>query len=83
MLARLDWEKAQERDRTREAKQAASPPRAAVRQQAARQAALDAFVEEHGIGCFKCGVEKAEWAKTGISKRGAWAICVRCVARET
>jgi hypothetical protein len=46
----------------------------------ARQTALAAFVEEHGIRCFKCGAEKAEWAKTGISsKRGAWAICVRCV----
>jgi hypothetical protein len=84
-VARLDWQKAQERDRKREAKQAAAqmPGRAGARRQAARQAALTAFVQKHDIACFKCGAKTAEWAKTGIHpKRGPWAICVPCVSRR-
>jgi hypothetical protein len=78
-MSRLDWEKARDRDRGRATKQA--PPGAgAAKRRAARQDALAAFVEKHEIGCFKCGAAKAEWAKTGISKRGPWAICARCVS---
>lgn len=43
------------------------------------QAKLAAFVTEHNIGCFDCGTTKAEWAKTGLSKRGPWAVCLSCV----
>jgi hypothetical protein len=43
---------------------------------------MEAFVLKHDIGCFKCKKKKARWAKTGISKRGPWAICGNCVSRE-
>lgn len=73
-MARLDFEKAKRR--------AAVPrePRDTAQGRGARQAALAAFVAEHGLSCFKCGAESAEWAKTGISERGPWAICVPCVS---
>jgi hypothetical protein len=79
-LSRLDWDKARERDRVREAKQTAAPDQGGARRSAARQAALAEFVAKHEIACFKCGAEKAEWAKTGISRRGPWAICVECAS---
>lgn len=47
------------------------------------QMALAKFVAAHDLSCFKCGAVKAEWAKTGISKRGPWAICRHCVQAET
>jgi hypothetical protein len=78
------WEKARDRDRAHEAKQAAPADPAATRQRSARQDALAAFVEQHELSCFKCGADKAEWAKTGISKkRGAWAIYAHCVAEPS
>lgn len=55
----------------------------AVKREAAkrkRQMQLQEFVAHHGISCFKCGATLTDWAKTGIAKRrGAWAICTRCV----
>jgi len=43
-----------------------------------RQKALADFVHSHEIGCFRCDAREAEWAKTGISTRGPWALCVPC-----
>jgi hypothetical protein len=43
--------------------------------------ALATFVKEHDLHCFRCGAEKAEWAKTGVSKRGAWAVFLPHFAR--
>jgi hypothetical protein len=80
-MSRLDWEKAHERDRAREAAQAREGKRPSTDRRAAlRQKALADFVEQHGLTCFKCGAAKAEWAKTGISKQGPWAICVPCAS---
>jgi hypothetical protein len=42
---------------------------------------MAAFVREHELRCFHCTAETAEWAKTGISKGSACAICVRCVGK--
>lgn len=81
-MSRLNWDKARERDRVRKTKQPAASGQAGVRGRAARQAALAEFVAKHEIACFKCGAEKAEWAKTGISRRGPWAICVQCASQE-
>jgi hypothetical protein len=43
-LSRLNWDKARERDRVREAKQTAAPGQGGARPSAARQAALADFV---------------------------------------
>ncbi len=75
-MAKLDWQKAREREAARNFG-AAGKPRPETN--AKRQAALAEFVRKHELRCFKCGGEKAEWAKTGISKRRAWAICTQCV----
>jgi RNase H len=73
-VAKRDWEKAKRRD-------AVPPkPRDSGQSGAKRQAALAAFVSQHDLRCFKCGAEKAEWAKTGVGKRGPWAICASCVS---
>lgn len=80
-MTRLDWEKAKERERAGEAKASSRPGPSSAKRRATAEMARTAFVEKHGISCFKCGATKAEWAKTGISKRGAWAICVDCVQK--
>ena len=79
-VAKLDWQKARQREAARDVG-AAGKPRPETN--AKRQAALAEFVRRHGLRCFKCGGEKAEWAKTGVSKRGAWAICTECVTEVT
>jgi ribonuclease HI len=76
-VAKLDWQRARQRDAARDA---SSEPKARQGGNGKRQAALAAFVEQHGLRCFKCGGEKVKWAKTGLSKRGPWAICTDCVA---
>jgi hypothetical protein len=81
-VARLDWHKARDRDRAQEAKNSAPPGPASTRRRSTQQMARAAFVDKHGLRCFKCGAEKAEWAKTGLSERGAWAICVQCVGQR-
>jgi hypothetical protein len=44
-----------------------------------RRLRLAAFVQQHDLACFARGATEAEWAKTGISTRGPWAICAQCV----
>jgi hypothetical protein len=79
---RLDWEKANRRDRQRVAKlRDWKPPR---QRDEDRQRALETFALKHDIGCFGCGGKGNEgkrWAKSGLNKRGPWIICVACVAR--
>jgi hypothetical protein len=79
---RLDWEKANRRDRQRITKlRDWKPPR---ERDEDRQRALEAFALKHDIGCFACGGKGNEgkrWAKSDVSKRGPWIICVPCVAR--
>jgi hypothetical protein len=81
-MACLDWQKARDRDRAHEATKSAPQGPAAARRRSTKEMARAAFVDKHGLCCFKCGTEKAEWAKTGISERGAWAICVHCVGQR-
>jgi hypothetical protein len=47
-----------------------------------RQVRMEAFVAKHAIGCFKCGYSHGPWAKTGISWRGPWALCLSCVKKN-
>jgi hypothetical protein len=50
---------------------------------AERQRALQEFVWKHDLSCFKCGSRgPIEWAKTGISARGPWAICGPCANKR-
>lgn len=44
-----------------------------------RQDAVAEYVAKHELACFKCGTREGEWAKTGRSGRGPWAICADCV----
>jgi len=76
----LDREQARDRRLAAYGAEAPEPGQAAARTRRTRQDALAAFVDQHDLSCFKCGATEAEWAKTGISKRGPWAICVTCVA---
>jgi hypothetical protein len=84
-MARLRWEKARRRDRQRTARLRQTSKKARARQRqgdSLRQLAIQAFVDKHSIECFGCGTVAARWAKSGINKRGAWMICVPCVARH-
>ncbi len=75
MGRRLDWERASRRDLQR----AATARDTRTQKNMERQVRLALFVEEHRIRCFKCDADRAEWAKSGTSKRGPWVICVPCV----
>jgi hypothetical protein len=72
-MTRLDWEKAELKKRRRPTGSQRKRQSADIRRQA-----LDAFTAKHDLRCFKCGGD-TNWAKTGISARGPWAVCVVCV----
>jgi hypothetical protein len=38
-----------------------------------------AFVDKHGLACFKCGGTVCEWAAG--DKGGRWVICMSCVRK--
>jgi hypothetical protein len=85
MAQRLNWEKGKRRDRQRIGKLRTAAKKAKARQRqgdSLRQIAIQAFVDRHSIECFGCGTVAARWAKNGTNKRGAWVICVPCVARH-
>lgn len=75
-MSRMDWQKASAKERV-----VSSTDFYATRG-STRQTVIADFVREHGIGCFKCGQTSAEWAKSGTSKRGPWAICTTCVGTK-
>lgn len=70
-MAKLDWSKAKPTP--------APAPRDNRRSAMPRQTAMAEFVGRHELACFKCGTCEGEWAKTGITRRGPWAICANCV----
>jgi len=74
----MNWEKANRQEMTRRR------PSGRLRKNsnALRWMAMAEFVQHHDIGCFKCGATKANWAKTGISTRGPWAVCVDCLDKR-
>ncbi len=79
-MARLDWEKARQREKHR-----AGPPgnkRSKKRQQIREDALVD-FAASHHLRCFACNTDSTQWAKSGISKRGPWIICVPCVNKRS
>ena len=80
MAKRLDWEKAKRQERRR----AKGKTRKSKRSDHDRQQAMHLFVFRHQLACFKCGesIKIVEWAKTGFSKRGPWAVCSSCVTEK-
>ncbi len=79
-MARLEWERARAADRHHAAKPL---PTAKINRAAGkRQDALTDFAGRHHLRCFVCHTANAEWAKSGISKRGPWIICAGCVKRQ-
>jgi hypothetical protein len=76
MSSRLDWEKAKAKAKARRR------PSGKRKRGVDRQIQMWKFTQRHGIGCFVCKSTEREWAKTGLSDRGPWAICVECVKRK-
>ena len=70
-MTKLDWSKAKPKP--------APTPRNTRKSAMLRQTALVDFVARHDLACFRCGTREGMWAKTGVSGRGPWAICVSCV----
>jgi hypothetical protein len=70
-VTKLDWRKAKPKP--------APEPRENRRAAKLRQTAMAEFDARHDLACFKCGTREAEWARTGVSRRGPWTICVDCV----
>ena len=79
MARRLEWEKAARRDRHRTAQARHAGNQKAKDLAAKRQMVIADFAAKHNVRCFKCNADRAEWAKSGTSKRGPWIICVPCV----
>jgi len=79
---RLDWEKANRRDKKR--KRPKGKSRRAKQEDHVRQQAMFQFVFKHQLACFKCGEQSSvsRWARTGFSKRGPWAMCDVCVKKR-
>ncbi len=73
----MNWSKAKTRPRNRAAQRTGGNPKI-------RQAAMTKYALDLGLACFVCkDTQPTEWAKTGISKRGPWAICLDCVQHQT
>jgi hypothetical protein len=70
-VTKLDWSKAKAKPEPK--------PRDNRRAATLRQTAMADFVASHDLACFKCGTREGEWAKTGVSGGGPWAICANCV----
>ena len=70
-MTKLDWEKAKPKP--------AQKPRDNRKAAMLRQEAMAEYVAKHELACFKCGTRQGEWAKTGRSRSGPWAICANCV----
>lgn len=69
----MDWEGARARDKARKDAHRQRQPRTD------RAVVLAAYVAKHRLSCFKCGTNSGPWAKTGVSNRGPWVICLGCV----
>lgn len=76
MSGKMDWERAKRRDALRTARKPGKTPDSAKRLHA-----LERFAQQHTIRCFVCDRNEGTWAKTGISLRGPWGICVPCANR--
>lgn len=71
----LDWEKARAREKLRRS----DKPKRTPSQR--RLAAINSFANKHDLRCFVCSLQAGPWAKTGVSARGPWGLCVACAAR--
>jgi hypothetical protein len=48
------------------------------------QEAMAGFVRFHDLVCFRCGRSNTDswgWGKTGVNKKGPWAICASCMRK--
>lgn len=74
----FDWKRARARDR--EAKKHLERPKRRWRGKH-RTDVMAKWAAERELACFVCGEQRPAggWAKTGVSARGPWAICVNCV----
>lgn len=81
-MTRMEWEKAAARDRQERANQPLYKAKRDARRDKtneARRLAMAVFVDKHQLACFACGgTAPREWAKTGVSRRGPWALCAAC-----
>lgn len=76
-MTRLDWEKANRQARRR-------PKGNRKREnEEKRQMKLVWFADKNNLSCFSCSRKGViRWAKSGISTRGPWIICVDCVCKH-
>ena len=82
LVSRINHEQASALQRAKTDNREVKAPRPRrTRPVSKKQDARQKFVDKHAVGCFKCRATTAEWAKTGIGDRGAWAICFSCVAQ--
>jgi hypothetical protein len=72
-VTKINWDK----DRRKHMK---TEPSRGQSKDSQRQQQLRRFVKEHDLACFACGTHSPiEWAKTGTTQVGPWAVCVACV----
>jgi hypothetical protein len=79
----LDWEGAKKRDALAKYPSAAKAEKGKKRAHR-RQQAMQKFAAVRALACFVCGGSgpTVEWAKTGVSKRGPWALCADCARHK-
>jgi len=78
-MTRLDWEKVRRESKVGGRRR----PRGVPAKRVDKQIEMAMFVKQHELACFKCKRNDIfEWAKTGFSKRGPWAICGQCVKKR-
>jgi hypothetical protein len=77
-MAKLEWEKANRQDKVGGRRR----PKGKAKSRRSRKVALNKFVAKHHPMCFKCGTAAGQWAKTGVSKKGPWVICVPCIQKR-
>lgn len=80
MGRKLDWVRAKQRADLKKYPSAAKVENG-KKHAHRRQQAMQTFARERQLACFVCAATGpiVEWGKTGISKRGPWAICAGCV----
>lgn len=67
-MTKLNWEKTNRQENLRFGKEER------------KRKILSDFAIKHNLQCFVCGTNENSWAKTGISRKGPWGICVACIS---
>lgn len=83
MSSGFKWERAAKRDKLKRYPKTEARDELRKRRAHKRQQTIQTFVRKHTLTCFVCGEGgPIEWAKSGVSKRGPWALCARCAANK-